>query len=111
MRNILGISLKLIGRYGGLTGITWFKGVGKKSSCLEQEGEIDHLHACISVHITNQSMLNNVNKASQHEYKIAPNKTLANQYSFKAYESCNHMYLYNQLQYPNPKTFNASNLI
>jgi hypothetical protein len=32
MRNILGISLKLIDRYGGLTGITWFKGVGKTSS-------------------------------------------------------------------------------
>jgi hypothetical protein len=31
MRNILGIELKLIGRYGGLTGITWFKGVGKTS--------------------------------------------------------------------------------
>jgi hypothetical protein len=31
MRNILGISLKLKGRYGGLTGITWFKGVGKTS--------------------------------------------------------------------------------
>jgi hypothetical protein len=31
MRNILGIALKLIGIYGGLTGITWFKGVGKTS--------------------------------------------------------------------------------
>jgi hypothetical protein len=31
MRNILGIALNLIGRYGGLTGITWFKGVGKTS--------------------------------------------------------------------------------
>jgi hypothetical protein len=30
MRNILGIALKLIGRYGGLTGITWFEGVGKQ---------------------------------------------------------------------------------
>jgi hypothetical protein len=25
---ILGIASKLIGRYGGLTGVTWFKGVG-----------------------------------------------------------------------------------
>jgi hypothetical protein len=31
MRIILGIALKLIGRYCGLTGITWFKGVGKIS--------------------------------------------------------------------------------
>jgi hypothetical protein len=31
MRNILRIALKLIGRYGGLTGITWFKGVGRTS--------------------------------------------------------------------------------
>jgi hypothetical protein len=29
MRNILGIELNLIGRYGGLTGVTWFEGVGK----------------------------------------------------------------------------------
>jgi hypothetical protein len=29
MRNILEIASKLIGRYGGLTGITWFEGVGK----------------------------------------------------------------------------------
>jgi hypothetical protein len=31
MRNILGIAFKLIGGYGGLTGITWFQGVGKTS--------------------------------------------------------------------------------
>jgi hypothetical protein len=31
MRNILGIASNLIGRYGGLTGITWFEGVGKTS--------------------------------------------------------------------------------
>jgi hypothetical protein len=31
MRNILEIALKLIGSYGGLIGITWFKGVGKTS--------------------------------------------------------------------------------
>jgi hypothetical protein len=31
LRNILGITLKLIGRYGGITGITWFKCVGKTS--------------------------------------------------------------------------------
>jgi hypothetical protein len=34
MRNILGIASKLIGRYGGLTGITWFEGVGKKNKFL-----------------------------------------------------------------------------
>jgi hypothetical protein len=28
MRNILGIVSKLIGRYGGLSGVTWFEGVG-----------------------------------------------------------------------------------
>jgi hypothetical protein len=28
---ILGMASKLIGRYGGLTGITWFVGVGKTS--------------------------------------------------------------------------------
>jgi hypothetical protein len=31
MRNILGIALNLIVRYGGLTGITWFKGIGRTS--------------------------------------------------------------------------------
>jgi hypothetical protein len=31
MKNILGIASKLIGRYGRLTGITWFEGVGKTS--------------------------------------------------------------------------------
>jgi hypothetical protein len=31
MRNILGIALKLIGRYGGFTKKTWFKDVGKTS--------------------------------------------------------------------------------
>jgi hypothetical protein len=31
MKNILGIASKLIGRYGGLTGITWFEGDGKTS--------------------------------------------------------------------------------
>jgi hypothetical protein len=31
MKNILGIASKLIGRYGELTGITWFEGVGKTS--------------------------------------------------------------------------------
>jgi hypothetical protein len=31
MRNILGIASKVIGIYGGLTGITWFEGVEKTS--------------------------------------------------------------------------------
>jgi hypothetical protein len=31
MRNILGIAQKLKGRYGGLTGITWFEGARKTS--------------------------------------------------------------------------------
>jgi hypothetical protein len=31
MRNILGIASKLIGRYGGLTGVTLFEGFGKTS--------------------------------------------------------------------------------
>jgi hypothetical protein len=69
MRNILGIALELIGRYGGLTGINCFKGVGKKKflTCwnlywASKREKVDHLHACISVHRTNQSMLNNVNK-------------------------------------------------
>jgi hypothetical protein len=31
MRNILVIASKIIGRYGGLNGVTWFEGVGKTS--------------------------------------------------------------------------------
>jgi hypothetical protein len=31
MKKILGIASKLIGRYGGLTAMTWFAGVGKTS--------------------------------------------------------------------------------
>jgi hypothetical protein len=57
MRNILGIASKLIGRYGGLTGITWFEGVGKTSFDLldfyfwaSKREKVDQLHACVSVH-------------------------------------------------------------
>jgi hypothetical protein len=42
------------------------------------------------------------------EYKIAPNKSLADQNLFTPYEACDHMYLNNQLLYINPKSFSAS---
>jgi hypothetical protein len=52
MRNILGIASKLIGRYGGLTGITWFEGVGKQVFDLldfyfwaSKREKVDQLHA------------------------------------------------------------------
>jgi hypothetical protein len=65
-----GIASKLIGRYGGLTRITLFEGVGKTSFDLldffyfwaSKREKVDQLHACISVHRAKQSMLNNVNK-------------------------------------------------
>jgi hypothetical protein len=70
MKNILVIASKLIGRYGGLTGITWFEGVGKTSFFdlldfyfwASKREKVDRLHACISVHKAKQSMLNNLNK-------------------------------------------------
>jgi hypothetical protein len=69
MKNILGIAINIIGRYGGLTRITWFKGVGKNKLfdlldffCASKREKVDRLHTCISVHRAKQSMINDVNK-------------------------------------------------
>ena len=58
MVNILGIAMKLMGRYGGLTGKTLVEGVGNKFLLVEIFGlakreKFDHLEACMSVHRTN----------------------------------------------------------
>jgi hypothetical protein len=60
---------KLIGRYDGLTGVTWFEGVGKTSFDLldfyfwaSKRKKVDKLHACISIYRAKKSILNNVNK-------------------------------------------------
>jgi hypothetical protein len=58
MKNIIGIASKLIGRYGGLIGITWFEGVGKNKLFdlldfyfwASKREKVDRLHGCISVH-------------------------------------------------------------
>ena len=51
-------SIKLIGRYGALTGKTWVEGVGNKFLLvgifgLAKREKDDHLDACMSVHRTN----------------------------------------------------------
>ena len=60
-------SIKLIGRYGGLTGNFLVEGVGNKCfffACWDfwasKREKVDQLNACTSVHRTTQSMLNQV---------------------------------------------------
>ena len=67
-------SIKLRGRYGGVTGKTLVEGVGKQVfTCwnfgAKKREKVDHINACKSVHRTNQSILNKVKytSASKHE--------------------------------------------